>query len=192
MKKQSQYSKSALAMVIASLSIPGIALAQDFAIEEIVVTAQKRAQSVQDIPVSVSALSDSDLEGLKLNTGADIAAYVPNLAVSQPYGEGTAPVFALRGITMTDYSHNQSSPIAMYVDEVYKSVGALQSLQLFDLERIEVLRGPQGSLYGKNATGGAVNFIAKKPTFEEAAYLTLGVGNYNRQEVKGAVQTGLI
>lgn len=192
MKKQLEFSKNTLATIVASLSIPGLVMAQDFAIEEVVVTAQKRAQSLQDIPVSVSALSDSDLEGLKLGTGADIAAHIPNLAVNQPYGEGTAPIFALRGVTTTDYSHTQSSPIAMYVDEVYKSVGALQSLQIFDLERIEVLRGPQGSLYGKNATGGAVNFIAKKPVFEEAAYLTLGLGNYSRQEAKGAFQTGLI
>jgi len=186
------HAKTALALVVGSLGISNLVQAQDFGIEEVVVTAQKRAQSMQDIPVSVSALSDADLEGLKLGTGADIAAHVPNLAVNQPYGEGTAPVFSLRGVTTTDYSHNQSSPVAMYVDEVYKSVGALQSLQIFDLERIEVLRGPQGSLYGKNATGGAVNFIAKKPVFEEAAYLTLGIGNYHRQEAKGAYQTSLI
>ena len=120
MKKQSNYTVSTLAGLIALATVaPGFVEASGARLEEIVVTAQKRSESVQDIPVSISALSASDIEGLKLVSGADIAAHVPNLAVNQPYGEGTAPVFALRGVTTTDYSHNQSSPIAMYVDEVH-------------------------------------------------------------------------
>ena len=169
-----------------ALTLSTTAFAQSAVLEEVIVTAQKRVESMQDIPISVSALSSSDMEGLALLNASDIAAHVPNLNVSQPYGDGSPPLFALRGVTTTDYSHNQSSPIAIYVDEVYKSSGALQSLQLYDMERIEVLRGPQGTLYGKNATGGAVNFIVKKPNFENEGYLTLGVGNESRQEAKGA------
>lgn len=184
-------SVSLLPFTIAATLAPGITSAQDLALEEVVVTAQKRAESLQDVPVSVSAMSDADLEGLKLRNSTEIASQVPNLQIQTPFGD-TQPYLSLRGVSTSDYSHNQSSPVAMYVDETYKSVGALQALQLYDLARVEVLRGPQGSLYGKNATGGAVNFITKKPTYEETGYLTLGVGNYGKKEAKGAYQLPLI
>lgn len=180
-----------LALMVIMAAIPTQSAIQGYDIEEIIVTAQKRAENLQDVPVSVTALSAQDLDGLKLRSSTEIAAQVPNMQIQTPYGD-TQPVIAIRGISMSDYSHNQSSPVAMYVDEVYKSVGALQALQLFDLERIEVLRGPQGTLYGKNATGGAVNFITKKPAFERAAYINVGVGNYDRKEAKGAAQIALI
>jgi len=182
---------SALAVVGTLSSAPCLGTVQGYAIEEVIVTSQKRSESLQDVPISVTVLSGEDLVGLKLRSGTEIGAQVPNMQIQTPYGD-SQPVIALRGVSMSDYSHNQSSPVAMYVDEVYKSVGALQSLQLFDLERIEVLRGPQGTLYGKNATGGAVNFITRRPEFERAAYLALGIGNYNRWEVNGAVQETLI
>ena len=98
----------------------------------------------------------------------DIAASVPNMLLNLPYGPEAQPTFTLRGVTTQDYSQNQSSPIAMYVDEVYKAVGAVQALQTYDLDRVEVLRGPQGTLYGKNATGGAVNFYSKNPSLTRA------------------------
>jgi iron complex outermembrane receptor protein len=104
------------------------------------------------------------------------------------YGPEAQPTFSLRGVTTQDFSQNQSSPIAMYVDEVYKSVGALQALQVYDLDRVEVLRGPQGTLYGKNATGGAVSFYSKSPSLTESdGYVTAGVGNYNSRTVTAAV-----
>lgn len=91
---------------------------------------------------------------------------------------------------MSDFSQNQSSPIAMYVDDVYKGVGALQALQLFDVERIEVLRGPQGTLYGKNATGGSVNIISKIPSLDgtNQANFGIGFGNFNRREANGVLE----
>ena len=87
--------------------------------------------------------------------------YFPNLTLSLPYAEEAQPTFALRGVTTNDWSQNQSSPIAMYVDEVYKPVGAVQALQTFDLDRVEVLRGPQGTLYGQNSSAGAVKIAPK-------------------------------
>lgn len=164
---------------------------QAFEIEEVVVTVQKRAESLQDVPVSVSAMSADELEGLKLRDTTEIASQVPNMQISTPMGD-SMPVISLRGISMDDFSLNQSSPVAIYVDEVYKGNPALQSMQMFDLERLEVLRGPQGTLYGKNTTGGAVNFITKKPNFETAGYLTVGYGNYDRKEVQGGYETTLI
>lgn len=181
-----------MTLAVAVAAAPAMAVTGDFGLEEVVVTAQKREQSLQDVPVSVSALTGGDVEGLKLRNSTEIQSQVPNLQVSTPYGD-TQPFFALRGVATLDYSVSQSSPIAMYVDEGYKGVGALQSLQLFDLERIEVLRGPQGTLYGKNATGGAVNFVSKKPSFEgNQGYVQVGVGNYDKREVKGGFETVLV
>ncbi|MGI9326735.1 MAG: TonB-dependent receptor [Pseudomonadales bacterium] len=160
-------------------------------LEEVVVTAQKRAESLQDVPVSVSALATSDLEGLKFRDSTEIAAQIPNLQSTNTSGDGF-PIFSLRGVSMSDFSFNQSSPVASYVDEVYKGNPAIQGVQIFDLERIEVLRGPQGTLYGKNTTGGAVNFITKKPSFDTSGYITLGAGNYERREANGAFEAPLV
>ena len=125
-------------------------------IEEIVVTAQKRAQNLQDVPVSVAAFTGDAIEKLQMHTTAEIASQVPNLQVSAPYGE-IQPIFSIRGISMVDYNTNQASPIGVYVDEVFSGPAFMQGMQLYDLERVEVLRGPQGTLYGKNTTGGALH-----------------------------------
>ncbi len=170
-----------------------VAEAQESArvLDEVVVTAQKRAESLQDVPVSVSALTSKDLEALNLKQGIDLAAHVPNLQATNTIGDGV-PIFSLRGISMSDFSLNQSSPVAVYIDEVYKGNPALQGVQLYDLERIEVLRGPQGTLYGKNTTGGAVNYNTREPSMETGGYISIGVGDYSRREVDAAFEAALI
>jgi iron complex outermembrane receptor protein len=172
-------------------TLPMSLQAAEFAIEEVMVTAQKRTESMQDVPVSISALSSGDLEGLKLRGTGEIAAQIPNLQASGVAGDGM-PIFSLRGVSMNDFSFNQNSPVAVYMDEVYKGNPALLGVQIYDLERIEVLRGPQGTLYGKNSTGGAVNFIAQKPTLEgNEGYLTVGVGNFSRKKAEGAFNAAI-
>ena len=160
-------------------------------LEEVIVTAQKRAQSLQEVPVSVSAISGDALSKLKMDSAVDVAAQVPNLQVSAPYGD-VQPIFSIRGISMVDYNTNQASPIGVYVDEVAIGASFMQGMQLFDLERVEVLRGPQGTLYGKNTTGGAINFISRAPSFVSEADITTTMGNYGRQELKGAGELPLI
>jgi iron complex outermembrane receptor protein len=160
-------------------------------IEDIVVTAQKRAQSVQDVPISVAAIGGAEIDDLKIADTNDIAGLVPNLQVNQVIGDG-APVFSLRGVTMNDYSLHQSSPVAVYVDEVYAGPSVLQPIAMFDLDRIEVLRGPQGTLYGRNSTGGAVNLITRAPSFENGGSFTFGAGNYHRFEARGAAEYALV
>ena len=178
------------ATLAASLVLAAEVSAQ--ALEEVIITAQKRAQNLQDVPVSVTALSASDLQALKYRDSTEIAAQVPNLQASNPTGDGF-PIFSLRGVSMSDFSLNQSSPVASYVDEVYKGNPAIQGVQIYDLERIEVLRGPQGTLYGKNSTGGAINFITRKPDVEQrSGYLTAGAGDYSRQEANGAINLPLV
>jgi iron complex outermembrane receptor protein len=187
MKYQGIFKKTLLAqaVVLATVNV------QAQQIEEVIVTATKRAESLQDVPVSVSAISGNELGQLGLRDTTQIAAQVPNMQISTPLGD-SMPVIAIRGISMDDFSLNQSSPVAIYVDEVYKGHPSLQSVQMFDLERLEVLRGPQGTLYGKNSTGGAVNFITTKPGFTTEGYVTAGYGEYDRKELQGAFETPII
>lgn len=159
-------------------------------IEEVTVTAQRRAESILSVPVSVSALGDTDLENLALRNTTDLAGQVPGLVVSPPGGENW-PSFAIRGVSSINPGTSTTSPVAVYVDEVYRGVVAFFSKQLYDLERVEVLSGPQGTLYGRNATGGAINFITAKPDFTTGGYLTVGAGRFGRFDAAGALQSGV-
>lgn len=161
-----------------------------YALEEVVVTAQKRSESLQDVPVAVTSFSADEIRTKQIRGAEDLAMHVPNLQVATPIGDGI-PVFALRGISMSDYSLSQNSPIATYYDEVYKGNWAILGLGMYDLERVEVLKGPQGTLYGKNTTGGAVNLIARKPEFDTNGYLTLGYGRYAHRSAEGAYETAI-
>jgi len=131
-------------------------------LEEVLVTAQKRSQSTQDIPVAVTGMTDTQLDKYGFENASDIAAQVPNMQVSGPYGD-IQPIFSIRGVSMSDYSSNQASPIGVYVDETYLAPVYSHGANFFDIERLEVLRGPQGTLYGKNTTGGAINIITRTP-----------------------------
>ena len=130
-------------------------------LEEVLVTAQKRSQSTQDIPVAVTGLTGTQLDKYGFENASDISAQVPNMQVSGPYGD-IQPIFAIRGVSMSDYSSNQASPIGVYVAETYLAPVYSHGANFFDIERLEVLRGPQGTLYGKNTTGGAS--LAIKPS----------------------------
>lgn len=162
-------------------------------LDEIVVTAQRKTERLQDVPIAITAVSAADLNARGVRQAGDIVAAVPNMLLNSPYGPEAQPTFTLRGVTTQDFSQNQSSPIAMYVDEVYKAVGAVQALQTFDLDRVEVLRGPQGTLYGKNATGGAVSFYSTNPSLNAIeGYVTAGYGNFNDRALRAAVGVPLI
>ncbi len=182
------FHKTLLAQTLCVASVGASA----FQIEEVVVTAQKRSESVQDIPVAISAFTAEGMDNMKMETANDIASGVPNLQVSSPYGE-TQPIFSIRGQSMSDYNTNQASPVGVYVDEAYIGANFLQGMALFDLERVEVLRGPQGTLYGKNTTGGAINFITRAPSLDgTSGDVSLTVGDYGREHIKGAVETEII
>src|SRR6266446_9010907 len=157
-------------------------------LNEVVVTAQRQSERSQDVPIAVTAVSADELRDRGIRQAADLASVVPNMLLNLPWGPEAQPTFTLRGVTTTDYSQNQSSPIAMYVDEVYKAVGAVQALQIYDMDRVEVLRGPQGTLYGKNATGGAISFYSRNPSLSSYdGYLTVGGGNYSDYSARAAV-----
>src|SRR5712664_557427 len=178
------------ALTIAAL--PLVARAES-ELNEVVVTAQRQSERSQDVPIALTAVSADELRDRGIRQAADITSLVPNMLLNLPWGPEAQPSFVLRGVTTTDYSQNQSSPIAMYVDEVYKAVGAVQALQVFDMDRVEVLRGPQGTLYGKNATGGAVSLYSANPSLTTTqGYVEAGYGNYNDRSVRAAVGVPLI
>jgi outer membrane receptor protein involved in Fe transport len=160
---------------------------------EIVVTAQRRAQSISDVPLAITALDTSTLEKDGITNSAQLATAVPNLQISSPYGN-TQPNFSLRGISVAnEYNSNQVSPIGVYIDDVYIAPRTSQGMGLFDLDRVEVLRGPQGTLFGRNTTGGAINFITHGPSLDGSnGYLEAGYGNFNTFTSQGAIEETLI
>ncbi|WP_324741744.1 TonB-dependent receptor [Tsuneonella sp. CC-YZS046] len=160
---------------------------------EIVVTATKRAENLQDVPVSISAIGSEQLASRGVTSSNDLGAVVPNLQVSSQYGE-TSPNFSMRGVGVTnEFAANTASPIGVYVDEVSQTFRYTHGLQLYDLDRVEVLRGPQGTLFGRNTTGGAISMYTRQPQLGEAnGYLTVGYGNYDRWKLQGAVEATLV
>ena len=181
------------AVICASgLAASGTGYAQEsetvLALEEVVVVARKRAENLQEVPVSITALTGEQLKNQGVFNTSDLNNSMPNLNVSSSYGE-TQPNFTIRGIGVgTEYNSNAASPNGIYVDDVYQAFRASHGQQLYDLAQIEVLRGPQGTLYGRNTTGGAINFTTMQPQFGETqGYITAGYGNYNRFETTGAI-----
>ena len=156
---------------------------------DIIVTATKRNENLQKVPVSVSAITSDELSAKGVFNTADLNNSIPNLQVGSAYGE-TQPNFTVRGIGVgTEYNSNAASPVGVYVDEVYQSFRAAHGQQLYDLEQVEIIRGPQGTLFGRNTTGGAINFITRKPKLRDAnGYATLGYGSFNRVSAEGAFE----
>jgi outer membrane receptor protein involved in Fe transport len=199
----SNFRRRAICFSVLHLAAAGSALAQQESsdpgtaaatgIGEIVVTAQRRAQSILDVPLAITAIDNATLEKNGISNSAQLATAVPNLQISSPYGN-TQPNFSLRGISVAnEYNSNQASPIGVYIDDVYIAPRTSQGMGLFDLDRVEVLRGPQGTLFGRNTTGGAINFITRGPSLEGAnGYAELGYGNFNTFTAQGAVEETLI
>jgi iron complex outermembrane receptor protein len=174
-----------------SVSLSGVASA-NILTEKIVVTAQKRVQNLQEVGVSVTAFNDQQLKALGWDNSMDVAAQTPGLVATSNTGDtSNIALFSIRGVNQGDFAEGQEAPIAIYNDEVYLSSPGASGAPSFDLSRIEVLRGPQGTLYGRNATGGLVHFISNKPTeyFESAIDMT--VAEYGQLTVTGFVSGAL-
>lgn len=164
-----------LLCLLTALALEGGAAQAQEVLEEIVVTAQKRSQNLQDVPLAIDAFTGAALADAGVVQPVDLANVTPNLTTKNAVGN-TSPIFALRGIGLNDFATNGTQPVGVYVDEVYLANNAELSFQTMDMQRVEVLKGPQGTLYGRNTTAGAVNFITNKPTadFDAAASVTGG------------------
>lgn len=167
------------------------ALGHAAVLEEIVVTAQKREQNLQDVGVSVTAFSGDQVKALGFTNSLDVIAQTPGLSFGTPTGEGNNASLTLRGVGLSDFNDNNEGPVAVYVDEVYVSALSGVTFQLFDIERIEVLRGPQGTLYGRNTTGGLMHFLSARPTEETEGYLDLTVAENSQYKVEGVISGAL-
>ena len=155
-------------------------------LEEIIVTAQKREQNLQDVGISVTAFTGDQLSKLGMITPVDLAAQTPGLTFSQEH-PGANTQLTIRGISQRDFADHHEPPVAFYVDGAYVgSMGAVNA-QMYDVERVEVLRGPQGTLFGRNSTGGLVHIINKKPTEDFDLYGELTVAEYQQIKFEGAV-----
>jgi iron complex outermembrane receptor protein len=174
----SQTPSKILVFVAAGLLFAPVAQAQDLMLEEIVVTAQKREQTLTDVPAAVSTLSGALVNDF-LGGAQDIralAARVPGLNVETSNGR-TQPRFYLRGLGNIDFDVNANQPVAMIFDEISLENNTLRSVPLFDIERIEVLKGPQGSLFGRNTNAGAIKIDSVKPTSERNGYFMASYGS---------------
>ncbi|WP_300396093.1 TonB-dependent receptor [uncultured Sphingobium sp.] len=161
---------------------------QSSGIADIVVTAQKRAESVQDIPIAVSAIGGEALAQRGVTDLTAIASTVPGLNVSEQVGQAR---LTLRGIGVDNISTGAESSVAFNQDGVFFSRSAAALASFYDVERVEVLRGPQGTLYGRNATGGSVNILTNRPTFSTKAGVSLTYGNYDTVNAEAYYSTGL-
>jgi len=160
-------------------------------LSKVVVTAQKREETVQEVPASISVLSGDKIRDSSLQSANEVTRFIPNASAGTTEGHGR-PRWWIRGLGTGDQGANTVSPVGIYVDDVYIANISATGFPLFDQERVEVLRGPQGTLWGKNTTAGAINFISRKPTFERSGYAKAGYGDYDDRVLEGAISDALV
>ena len=155
-------------------------------LETVIVTAQRRAENIKDVPMSVASIKGDKLDVLT-SGAADIrflAGRSPSVNVESDYGR-TFPRFYIRGLGNTDFDLNASQPVGLVMDDIVQENAMLKGFPVFDVDQVEVLRGPQGTLFGRNSPAGVIKFDSAKPVFKTEGYLTLGIGNYSAKNVEG-------
>ena len=155
----------------------------------IVVTAQRREESINDVPMSIQAFGEDTLDALRVDSVDDLQTVVPSFSVSQSY-QGV-PTYTLRGIGFNTINLSATSTVGTYVDEVAYPFPFMNSGPVFDVERIEVLKGPQGTLFGRNTTAGLINMVTNKPSDEFEAQVSADVGNYDTWNLEGMLNLPL-
>ena len=189
MHKQSSSFKqlAMLSAVAATGSTSCHVLAQEPALEEVMVTAQKREQSLQDTPIAITAFGTKALEEYSITDLTDLKGYVPSFSIAPFAATKAAPIIFIRGMGNIDVQTTKDGAVGTYLDGVVMSRASGMAADVADLERIEILRGPQGTLYGRNTTAGAINYITAKPTDEFAFKQQITAGNYNHWLSKTSV-----
>ena len=156
-------------------------------LEQVIVTVQRRKEKLQDVPVAATAITAADIESRGISSVADLGSLAPNLQISNTPGNSTAVQIAIRGSVTTNPALFWEPTVGMYVDGVYYGKAQGSVFDLVDLERVEVLRGPQGTLYGRNTLAGAINFVTKRPTGQLGGQAGIELGNYNERVGKLSV-----
>ena len=185
------------AVLLLGCALPATAWAQDAGggaqLEEIVVTAQKRSEAVQKVPIAITALSAEALRERSVTGIADLRSATPNVNFGQTAQGSSTTAISIRGVVSTDIQLSVEQPVATYVDGVYQATAIGSAVMLGpDISRIEVLRGPQGTLYGRNSIGGAVNLITQAPTNDFDARVMAGFGNYKQAQLQAMVNVPII
>ncbi|WP_062263810.1 TonB-dependent receptor [Endozoicomonas arenosclerae] len=182
--------RSPLALALSIALYGGQLYAETRALEEVIVTAQKREQNLQDTPIAISAFNVSAIEEQGIEDISDISQYLPNVEIAPSPGGNTGATISIRGLVTGNPAVTWEPSVGIYVDGVFvaKNVGGL--FDVAELERVEILRGPQGTLYGKNTLGGAINLITRKPSEEFGGTLKLSSGNYDYKEGFFSLDTG--
>jgi iron complex outermembrane recepter protein len=188
--------KAGCVIVALALTTPALAQApaadKNEGVTDIVVTAQRRAERAQDVPIAISAFSAAQMETQGITNTLQLGQYVPNLVAQVNTGVGSANAYFLRGLGNTESIATFDPPVGTYVDDIYLSRQNANNLSLFDVERVEVLRGPQGTLFGRNTTGGAISVIMRKPDFNALnGYGEIGYGSYNKKLARASVNVPL-
>ncbi|MFY8205527.1 MAG: TonB-dependent receptor, partial [Arenimonas sp.] len=188
----SNYRKQALALAISAAVFAPLTVAQDAAVlDKVQVTADRRVENIQDVPVSVSTVSGENLDALA-SGGADVrflSGRTPGLNIESSFGRAF-PRFYIRGYGNTDFRLNTSQPVSLVYDDVVQENPILKGFPLFDLEQVEVLRGPQGTLFGRNSPAGVVKFNSVKPGEETSGYAKVSAASYGGVNLEGAVGGG--
>src|SRR6266446_4565672 len=179
---------AAISIHAASFAAPAGSASENDAggLEEVVVTAQRREESAQNVGIAISALSGRSLADKSITNVVDLQNAIPSLQVEPAFGGGQ-PQYRIRGVGFLDYTSNNASPVGVSIDDVAFALPVQSQGQLFDIDRIEVLRGPQGTLYGRNTTGGQINFISNRPTADTHAGFTAEYGSHNDVNAEGYV-----
>lgn len=151
--------------------------------EVIAVYAQKRAQLIEDVSIAVSQVKGDTLKTQHYKDSTELSIFAPNLKISQNAAEGTPPAVNIRGVGLVDYNTANTSPVAIYIDDVAVGSASNQIVNFFDIEQVDILRGPQGTLFGRNSTGGAILIRTKRPEFTETGYVSAGVANNNAYNI---------
>lgn len=183
-------SSCAIAAVVLTTSPAQTALAQSDdggTLDEIMVTAERRQASIQEVPIAVSAFNEETIEQLQIEETLDLINIIPNLFGGNNTGLGTANMYYLRAQGNDESIATFDPPVGTYVDDVYITRQNANNFSFFDVERIEVLRGPQGTLFGRNTTGGAINIILKKPGEVMGGFVEAGFGRFDEVLLRGSV-----
>ena len=154
-------------------------------LEEVVVTATRRAENLQNVGISISALDSKQLSSANIGQTTDIVAQVPGLQFNQ--FSPSITVFNLRGVSQNDFGDQLEPPVAVYIDDAYVATMGGAGVPAFDLDRVEVLRGPQGTQFGRNATGGLIHYVSKRPTKSFEGFLDTTAGSEGLFRTEGAV-----
>lgn len=173
-------------LIILAVATPVSAQETGAVLEEIIVTAQKREQSLADLGMTVDVVPGERLREGNAAMLIDVAKYSPGLNIRGPFGDYGYPIITLRGVNTDGFIETLPQSTGVYSDGIYVSQPPMLALRLLDLERMEVLKGPQGTIYGRNTIAGAVNFISKRPTQEAEGYVNVGLGRYSRSTVDAA------